>query len=450
LRHAVARLALGRHHRERISFVHGQGKEEQMSTAAQPSRITVRAPNEGTKVPDRDNWAVTPITKAKDAYATPSEWLAGALHHKICKEKLSSIAEQVALSYNSSTPALRAAVRAFWSQCWVLAGPQVTAAVVDAEPKTSPHRLLWNLPINVSLGPPNPATDPDQAFDADTEPNPDAPGTRRLDGVSTVLAELEQVWDAAGARRGGRGDYTDHALWNRMTALLLEAHKAADAAARGDRLLYPPKVEQWLYDSLTKQHLRKGLTEYLDAAAGAARFRQARLNAPGIAAHQGSAKVAATGQATASLGDGEVILNLAITEGTLHHVCERHTFTFFDFAGPARPVNTFWPDIADFAAATVRAAELAPHLARLCLDHLIHHSHAEPAEWMGEEIELAQLQADRYCVYVHVSIEEAEETAPGEYTVQAAVRTFAPNGASGPGLLCQDLDTIGRALGLIH
>ncbi|WP_030800385.1 hypothetical protein [Streptomyces sp. NRRL S-337] len=146
-----------------------------MSTAAEP-KVTVLAPNTGRTIPNRDSWAVKPLTKGKTDYPFPVEWGDGTLHHKISKEKLNSVAEQIALLYNSQTPALRNAVRAFWALCWQLAGPAVTAAVVDAEPKISPYRLLWNLPLNVSLGPPSPATDPGQAFDPDTEPVLNTPG----------------------------------------------------------------------------------------------------------------------------------------------------------------------------------------------------------------------------------------------------------------------------------
>ncbi|MFJ8044043.1 hypothetical protein ACIRBX_26425 [Kitasatospora sp. NPDC096147] len=420
-----------------------------MSTAVQPE-TTVLAPNTGKTVPDRDAWAVKPLTNAKAAHAFPDNWGAAALHHKISKEKLSSIAEQVALLYNSPTPKLKDAVRAFWTQCWALAGAQVTAAVTDAAPKVSPYRLLWNLPVNVSIGPPSPATDPGMAFDPDTEPVPDTPGRRRMDAVSTALSELEEAWDAASSRDNGRGDFQDPALWKTLTDQLGKAHAAADAAGRGTKLLYPPKREQWLYDTVTSQHLRKGMTDYVGAVAGRQLFQQARLNAPAIAVHKDSPNRLVTGRATLRHQGEDLTLEVRITEGVIHHVCERHTLTFFDFKGTARPINTLWPGVGTFQAATALATRLAPHIARCTLVQLIERGDPDRTQWVGEDVKLTQQSAGPDTVYFDVSIEklrDAQGANPAE--VIATVKTFAPSGDSGPGFLRQDLVTIGTALGLL-
>lgn len=420
-----------------------------MTTAAQPANTKALAPNTGSTVPGKNDWAVLPITKGKAKYSFPAEWGDGALHHKISKEKLASVAEQVALLYTSQPAALQTAVRAFWALCWELAGQPVTAAVRDATPKVSAHRLLWNLPINLSLGPKSPATDPGQAFDPDTVPDPQAPGKRVLDGVSAKLRLLEERWDRASDGNAGLGDFRTPALWNDLTALLREAHQEADEAGREGRLLYPPKTEQWLYDGTS--HLRKGLTEFLSAAAGEQRFRRARSNAPSIAAHKDSAAVAATAQATTTYKGKSVTLTVTVTGGAVHHVGERHTFTFFDFSGRLRPITTLWPETPTFAALTALAGRLAPHLARICLAHLVNLESADAEDWPYDDIELAQQPAGEHCVYFVAGIEgivgtEATEDDPAAVAVDVEIKTFAPNDHSGPGLLKPDLVAIGTAL----
>ncbi|MFE0461827.1 hypothetical protein ACFW1A_21525 [Kitasatospora sp. NPDC058965] len=435
-----------------------------MSTAAEPEG-KVFSPNTGRAVPERDDWAVMPVTKAKLDYARtfPADWEGqSALHHKISKEKLSSVAEQIALLHNSETKALKKAVQEFWALCCRLAGPEVTAAVMDAEPRNSPHRLLWNLPLNVSIGPQSPVTDPGQAFDPDTEPVPHTPGLRQMDAVSTELAKLEALWDKASQANEGLGDFTNHQLWTRMTTALGTAYKAADAKSRGGRLLYPPKYEQWLCDG--KQFLRKGLTDYVGVAEGQRRFAAARRNVPSITAYKGSAKIVATGAAkgilTTEVSEGvlqdtPVTLTLTVTEGTAHHICERHTFTFFDFRGTSRPINTIW-EKESFAEVTALANQLAAPIANLCLKQLLVLGTDDPYQWMGEDIELSLQPAGEHCVYFHVTVGEVDvaepvktgkTVEPGPITVTATVKTFAPNGASGPGFLRQELVTIGQALG---
>ncbi|WP_035868196.1 hypothetical protein [Kitasatospora cheerisanensis] len=414
-----------------------------MTTAAQPANTKALAPNTGSVVPRRAEWAVGPITNGKAKYAFPAEWREGALHHKISKEKLASVAEQIALLYTGRPEPLQKAVRAFWALCWELAGQPVTAAVKDAEPKVSAHRLLWNLPINLSLGPKSPTTDPGQAFDPDTVPDPQHPGRRLLDGVSAKLQLLEQRWDLASAANGGQGDFGSPALWNDLTTLLREAHEAADQAARAGRLLYPPMPEQWLYDGTS--HLRKGSTEFLSAAVGEQRFRQARLNAPSIAAHKDSANPVATAQVTTTYRGKTVTLTVTITAGTVHHVGERHTFTFFDFTGRPRPITTLWPAAPTFAALTTLAGQLAPHLARICLTHLVDLESADAADWPWEDIALGQQPAGEHCVYFLGGVENIDD-GPAGVTVDIDIKTFAPNGASGPGFLKPDLAAIGTAL----
>ncbi|WP_030800387.1 hypothetical protein [Streptomyces sp. NRRL S-337] len=271
-----------------------------------------------------------------------------------------------------------------------------------------------------------------------------------MDAVSAALKELEDAWDVASNLNNGQGDFTSPALWNRLTALLTNAKAAADAATRGDRILYPPKQEQWLYDEVTRQHLRKGMTDYVGAVAGQRLFQQARLNAPALAVPAHPANIAATGQANANHQNAPVTLTLNITDEVAHHVCLRHTFTYFDFHLRTRAINTMWPNMATFANVTALAGQLAPHIAQLCLDHQISVADDDPVRWPGDDIELTNQPAGQHCVYFVVSIEDVQPTAAGGHHVLAEAKTFAPSGASGPGFMRQELETIGRALGILQ
>ncbi|WP_371476766.1 hypothetical protein [Kitasatospora sp. NBC_00315] len=411
----------------------------------------VDAPNTGKQVPGKADWAVVPITKGKARYAFPAEWGAGALHHKISKEKLSSIAEQIAILYNAPDPELKAAVRAFWGLCWRLAGEPVVRAVMDARPKTSPHRLLWNLPIMVSLGPMSPSTDPGQEFDADTEAEPAGNGRRRMDAVSTLLKELEDAWTTADGANNGLGDF-DADLWKELTRLLGQAHEAAQTAygsVRGDLLLYPPLREQWLHDTVTHENLRKGLTNYPGAQAGQQLFAAARHNAQAIAQFHASATVVGSGQARGTFNACPVVLTVSVDEASTHHVCTRHTFAFFDFRATARPINTIWPGVTTFAAVSALAVEVLPGIAESCLAELTRQVNSDPEDWFGQDIELDIQSAGPHTVYFRAAVDKVKEEADGSLRVKVFLKTFAPAGHSGPGFLRQELDTIGHALGAL-
>ncbi|WP_030275862.1 hypothetical protein [Streptomyces sp. NRRL B-24484] len=419
-------------------------------TTAVPS-TPVNAPNTGRKVPGKADWAVTPITKGKAVYAFPAEWQGGALHHKISKEKLSSIAEQIAGLYNAGDQGLKTAVRNFWALCWQLAGQPVVEAVMQAEPKTSPHRLLWNLPIMVSLGPKSPATDPGQAFDADTEPAPGGNGLRRMDAVSTSLKALEDAWDTASGARNGQGDF-DTALWKRLTALLTEAHAAAEDAhgtARGGKLLYPPLPEQWLHDTVTGQRLRKGLTDYCGTQTGRQLFTAARANVPAIVQYKGSTTRVGTGQHRLTFNGTTIDLVVSVTEDAVHHVCTRHTLTFFDFRATARPINTVWQQARTFADVSQLARAVLPGIARSCLTELAREENANPAvDWLGRDIELDIQPAGPHTVYFRAGVENVQPQGNG-HLIEVELKTFAPSGASGPGFLRQELNAIGLAIGAL-
>ncbi|MGW7194136.1 hypothetical protein, partial [Streptomyces sp. NPDC054838] len=263
--------------------------------AAEEDNGKALPPGTARTVPDKGKWAVVPLNSGKQAYTLPAEWKAGALHHKIAKEKLSWIAEQLVPAFNAQDKRLREAAQAFWSVCWKAAGKPVTDAVAQAGSGSAPnpHRLLWNIPLMVSIGPPSPATDPGMNFDPDTEPVPGGRGARRTDAVSSALKELEDAWFRASEAQNGAGAY-DAALWQELARHLETAHQASRATDRDGRVLFPPLYEQWVFDSKTSQNLRKGLTSFPTPDEGTKMFRDARSGAPDISAYAASAAPAAT------------------------------------------------------------------------------------------------------------------------------------------------------------
>lgn len=407
-------------------------------------------PSSAREVPDKNKWAVKPLNDGKLAYDLPTEWKSGALHHKIAKEHLSSIAEQLTPAWNATNPPLQTAARKFWNLCWTVAGESVGQAVAMAGPGGSPnpHRLLWNLPLMVSLGPHSPANDPGMNFDPDTEPVPGGSGVRRMDDVSSALKDLENAWRKAAGADGGRGVY-DAALWTILHRHLQSAHTAAQRVDRKDRVLYPPLREQWVYDATTRQNLRKGLTPFPDPGQGLRLFVEARRNAPSIAAYADSDDEVASATVAAAVGERRVTLTLTAAERNVHHVCVRHTLAFFDFtdASRPRPVNTFWPDVRTFDDATALAVALLPGIGRSCLRELdrAQGNVAEAADWLDEVLEISNEDVDGRLVFYNVQITEVGGTdaAPA---VSAVIESFAPDGSDGPGFTRGDLDLIAGKL----
>ncbi len=414
-----------------------------------PNIPKVPLPSSAAVDPDRNKWAVLPVTNGKARYAAafPEGWKNGALHHKISKEKLSSIGEQLTPACNSQDPALQLAGRTFWYLCCHLAGSEIYSAVLaSGQGAANPKRMLWNLPIMFSLGPENPATDPGMNFDPDTEPVPDRNGIRRMDAVSVLLKQVEDIWDAASDANHGQGVY-NAAMWTGMTSCLVRAAALANEQDdREDRLLYRPKYEQWLFDHETKQTIRKGLVVFPQTPAGTAIFRAARNGAPAIAAYKGNATVVFSCQVNSTYNGAPMQFTLNITQDVVHHICVRHTTRFFDFTdatGRPRPINTMWQNINTLADATALAARLMPFIAQICVREM-QRSNKDLNDWDGQPFELGMEQAGPDTVYFTAQVQDVDDQA-GDVTVD--IVTIAPDQASAIGFLREELTAIGHALG---
>lgn len=145
----------------------------------------------------------------------------------------------------------------------------------------------------------------------------------------------------------------------------------------------------------------------------------------------------------------QVTLTLTAAEQNVHHVCVRHTLTFFDFTDTSRPrpINTFWPDVRTFADATALATTLLAGIGRSCLRELDRElgNAAKAADWLDEVLEISSEDVDGRLVFYNVQFTEVNGTdaAPA---VQAVIESFAPDGPDGPGFTRGDLDLIAKQL----
>ncbi|GHG34511.1 MULTISPECIES: hypothetical protein [Amycolatopsis] len=413
------------------------GTTPAVAAASAPAGLSVqRHPpptSAATSKADKINWTVKSIAKQKRLMTLPDpSWGPGALHHKISKETLSGIVDddglRLVLSYNASagTPG-RAGAREFWEACCDVAGPEVVG-----EAAGNPYKLLWNMAVNLSVGPPSPVGDPGIGFDADTEPDPDRPQQRKLDQVSAHLKKLEDVYFRLKAQPVVHDDD-----WREMTGHL----RAAQSAHAGlDGVLTAPKKEQWKHDKKTKQHHRKGLRWWPGSKGGAMLFHQDREKPEDIQGYASSDKPVAKQTATSA---GGFSLTLTVDEAAVHHICQRHTYRHFDF-GQAKAVNNFWPPKMDFSTATGRVRDTLPDITRICLEELIaRESTGSTDSWIGQEVKLKNCAAGGYTVFCTAVIREAEGK-----TSRGVVKTIAPDGDSGHAFLASQLAKIARRLGI--
>ena len=389
--------------------------------------------------PERDKWAVAALTEDKALHDIPAWWKEGALHHQISKEKLSAIAEQLAKDcQGQADPVVRKPARQFWSLCRHLAGEEICDAVGggNGTEVLNPIRLLWNMPIMVSLGPPNPATDPGQRLDPDTEPAPGGDGIRRLTEVSAKLAELERVWDTANAANDGAGNYTGD-MWYRMFKCLSGAREAAKKrGGRGGCLLYPPLMEQWLCDTdgEIKVAIRKGLRRYVGVEQGKKDFRAACSDAQKIP-DLSDATWVIENTCTVVFDGKKAKLIVSVSPQTVEHICLRHTMTFFSFAKKnARPINAFWQGSTTFAKMCLFVQhDLLPFVTEGCVQELGRYT-GEVLE-KGTDLRLYQVpNGPNSTIFVRANVLLEESNV-----IRVTVKTIAPDGPQAVGFLRSEL-----------
>ncbi|MFB6816795.1 DUF4157 domain-containing protein [Streptomyces sp. NPDC056347] len=406
---------------DRVSAGGGGAAPAQASAASVQRMKKGRTPVKAGKL-NKSEWAVTAITEAKAAHLPfPPEWKEGALHHIISKERLQEIGETLVKEYSTSK-----AAKKFWTTCLECSGEQVQAA------STSAVKLLWNLPLNLSIGPKDRAGDPGMGLDLNTEPDGSDYG-RRITQSSEALKSLAATWSA-------RDENDPESYWGEM-----ERHLAKSLETAGDRgagLLHPPDRDQWLYDSETKQNIRKGLLQFPGAEAGGEMFEKhgrGKGNA-GIEKYRDSTAVAASGSGTYEHNGITYTLDLEILEMDLHHICERHSFEHFDFE-QGKAVNTFWPkgdETETFAELKDLADSLLGEIADLILEEEL--SGIVDGYVPVENIDRQNVQVGGRTVFWIGTMQD--ETGEGNFA--GRLKTLAPDGASGFAFLKSELNEIGK------
>lgn len=417
------------------------GEDSYGGDSRKPPPRTFGLPGPATS-PDRDNWAVTPLNKGKAPYkdVVPAWWKPGALHHQISKDKLEAIGKQLFKDCVSKESTVAKPALKFWYLCCHLAGPDVRDALggSSGHEALNPIRLLWNMPINIALGPLTPANDPGRLFDPDTEPAPGGDGARRLTEVSTKLAELERAWDQANAENDGAGNFTGD-MWRQLTKCLSAAREAAHRqGGRGGNLLYPPLDEQWLQDS-SDRGVRKGLIRYVGAKQGKTLFQAACGDAEKIP-DLSKANWVIENTCTVILDGKKAELTVTVNPTTVKHICERHTLTFFDFApANAKLINAFWKGSTTFAKMRLFVEhDLLPFVTEALVRELKRYKAADLEQ--SAEICLYQVpNGPNDTLFVRANVQMEDPTH-----ISAKVKTIAPDGPQAVGFLRAELLEIGK------
>ena len=334
---------------------------------------------------DSNNWAA-PVIKDGKAYFDsplmrkklniPAEWGELALHHQISKFYLQRLGDDVsAIIYGhvEADAALAKAAKAFWDTAHDVTPNEVKRWSQDFV------QILWNMPLNLEIGPAAVANNPGIGFDPNTEPDEER-GKRKLTNVSLALQQLERTYLKA-IREGG---LTATHLSNMAGNLTTAFKNFQSLAAATGTLLAPPYVEQWVVDlevnssDANDKFQRKGLKIFPGEKAGKGYFRQGR-DLGGLPANIVQYK----NQDTAMIATADVVYTLQISgqprqvtihvnfpQSTLYHICLRHTYAYFD-PGQAKVVNSFWPNpITSYSDVQVWVTNVLPIIGRVGGDYL--------------------------------------------------------------------------------
>jgi hypothetical protein len=354
----------------------------------------------------KTNWADSVLTEQKRSMVKPTEWGDAAMHHKISKERLVEIAQYLDEAMRNGNKA----AKDFNATCLRAVDQAIKKKVAH-----STDKLLWNMAVNVSVGPQSPVGDPGMQFDPDTEVNPDVPGERRMDEVSSHLKRVEDLWMAARADEERIAD-----VWGEMNTSMraaIQAHERVAGSPAALAPLTPSKLEQWVAettDGRGTRHHRKGLRAFPGEQRGADMFRSTWANARGLEGLAGSDKVAATKSFKKDVGGRPVRLTMTVTDEAIYHICRRHTFEHFDF-DDVKAVNNFWPVGTGVEQLRGIVERALLRVVEECFGYYI--EKADIATEMYElldAVELKNLPAGDQTVFVIGSIDDVEEVDEGE------------------------------------
>ncbi|MGW4896744.1 eCIS core domain-containing protein [Kitasatospora sp. NPDC004240] len=372
---------------------------------------------------DKNNWAHAVSTNQKAAHTKPGSWGDAALHHKISKERLVGIGEALERALQNGVDEAKAFNRIFRTA--------VDKEIVKSNPQTV--YLLWNMGVNLAVGPPSPQGDPGMLFDPDTVP--DGNGGRRLDDVSAGLKALEGVWLAARDKPDG----PEGEDWTAMTDHLRAAIAAHKAKGYGPDQIAAPDEEQWLAEQVTNtdgnvhtQHHRKGLRNFPGPDEGVEMFRRDRESAEDIDAYEGGTDTVATETHVEKIGERYVGLTLSVNRNAIRHICERHTLRHFDF-GQAKAVNNFWAPGTGAAQVEAIVRGTLGAIVRTCFELYLKQGDLDvtmPEEVETGEVKLGNVTAGETTLFF-IGSDLAGEEGTVPVTETAAPAAGGPSGKAG-------------------
>jgi hypothetical protein len=325
-----------------------------------------------------------------------------SLHHIISKEKLVSICDALCDGYGGSVHQ-----QCFWRVCSELCDEKVTTAAAATNIGV---KLLWNLPINLEVGPLKRVGDPGAAIDPNTI---DRDGRRELDPVSILLRQVEAAFDSESEDR-----------WCRMSQLLLDALTAADIPSG---TLPAPKTEQWVRHDFSggvpPSWQKKGLRHFPEDDEALTIFMKARKEvSPDDVLLMASKDDAVVGKVTAGTEAGPPF-KLVVTASAIRHICRRHTYAFFD-KSEIKAINNFWPEPMTVAETAAAVMEMLPGIAT-CAIAALEASNADYYEW--SQVTLADQPVNGALAFFTVKVGVGADDSDKD-VIEATLETAAPDG----------------------
>jgi hypothetical protein len=324
---------------------------------------------------NRNNWETRTLTQSRQDLAIPGEWGRSAGHHKISKEHLEWLSIALDESLKSRDMPIKNAALAFWKATQDVIPEPVKKDLGSA----GRAKWLWNIPVNIEVGPADIAENPGQNFDPNSQPtNTGRAGARQLTPESGNLKSLEDIF--LSILRTDRSQLPTAEQWTAMGGQLKQAqnrHLAYLQQQGSEGLLAPPRVEQWLPPADGKFQRKRDRT-FLTAADGRSKFRDQ-------AANSASHDVAEIEQdwplqvdhthlvVRADDTEEDHTVHLTMPADVLEHVCLRHTYAYFARTpDEVKLVNNFWPtDVVSTPDGYLELIKQAlPDIARITLESM--------------------------------------------------------------------------------
>lgn len=307
-----------------------------------------------------------------------------ALHHIISKEKLDAICSEFDSKSHSTY---------FWDLCTLICDEELVAAAK----KAPPVKLLWNLPINLEIGPEKRVHDPGSGFDGNTI---EGDGRRYYDDISQCLERVEHAFDQGGSQR-----------WCSMVKALYEAWKASGFLS--GRLPNPSR-EQWVRDDhlqklneapIPPTWQKKGLRYFMGEKDGLTLFAKARQPSEETIVvklesdSEARKKIICKGSGTKT--KKKTRFELSATAGAILHICRRHNYRYFD-KGATKAVNNFWPEPMTFDQTSKAVEAMLPDIALRTIEDL---ENGGEDEVVWSKVELGAQKVGNGVAYFIVAVE---------------------------------------------